>query len=552
MRKGFQNAFRTRSRRHSISLGSACVLRVESLEQRHLLSGISIQFDYTYDTNNFFNTQAKKDLLDQAASVFEDRINDTLLAIKPSGSNTWSAVFTDPSSGQNRSIDNLNIAEGMIIVYVGGRTFSSSSELGEGGPGGFNANGNQTWLDTVSARGQSGALASPKTDFGTWGGSITFATNATWHFGSTTSGLGSGETDFLSVATHELGHLLGFGTAASFQNLVSNSQFTGSRSVAAFGSPVPVQPDPGGQTFGHWATSVQSGGQQAAMTPSIAAGIRKNFTTLDFAGLQDMGWTYSTGPVLMYRTYNPQADVHFYTFSQAEFQFVTTHGYNDETTGSSSFSVADDRPPGALPLHRLYNPNDGLHYYTTSDGERDFLVTAGWVFEKEEGNVFGTQVTGTTEIFRMYNVNTGEHLYIPSDSERAAILAAFPGIWVQHSSLGFAYPSGTTPTSVAAQLQSLAADAGELASLGTAPAATSSEPATVPVHVAGLTSAEVNSGPLSALMNVSGNPSNTATAMSASGTTQSAAASNSRSDNSSGLLVADLDSVFATGAFVAG
>jgi len=94
-------------------------VRIEKLETRCLLSGITFQFDYTYDTNNFFDTQAKKDLLEQAAAIYEGGmtgsainhygINDTLNAIQPGGGNTWSAVFTSPGSGATLSVDNLSI-----------------------------------------------------------------------------------------------------------------------------------------------------------------------------------------------------------------------------------------------------------------------------------------------------------------------------------------------------------------------------------------------------------------------------------------------------------
>src|SRR5690606_8940405 len=77
---------------------------------------------------------------------------------------------------------------------------------------------------TVATRGETGADA---TDFGPWGGAITFdaainidSESFDWHFGETTAGLDDTKYDFLSVAVHELAHLLGFGTAESWQNLL--------------------------------------------------------------------------------------------------------------------------------------------------------------------------------------------------------------------------------------------------------------------------------------------------------------------------------------------
>ena len=56
---------------------------VSKCSKSAVLAAMSIQFDYTYDTANFFNTQAKKDLLAAAASVFTSRITDDLAAIAP-------------------------------------------------------------------------------------------------------------------------------------------------------------------------------------------------------------------------------------------------------------------------------------------------------------------------------------------------------------------------------------------------------------------------------------------------------------------------------------
>ena len=60
------------------------VLHVESLEGRLLLSGISIQFDYRFDTDQFFDS-AKKGVLEDA-SVRVDamaRELDVVLAALP-------------------------------------------------------------------------------------------------------------------------------------------------------------------------------------------------------------------------------------------------------------------------------------------------------------------------------------------------------------------------------------------------------------------------------------------------------------------------------------
>lgn len=58
----------------------------EVLESRPLLTTVLI--DYSLDTNNFFNTDAKRVLLQSAADALGSRLTDSLTAINPSGGNT--------------------------------------------------------------------------------------------------------------------------------------------------------------------------------------------------------------------------------------------------------------------------------------------------------------------------------------------------------------------------------------------------------------------------------------------------------------------------------
>jgi hypothetical protein len=257
-------------------------------------SAINIEFRYDYDTNNFFDTQAKKDVLSAAGSYFGNLITDNLTAITSSGGNHFNANFFNPANiSSNITINDFSVAADTLVVYAGGSALGGS--LGIGGPGGFGASGtSQAFFDSFD-RGQTGV--SSDTDFAPWGGSITFNTASNWYFDpdvSTDSDVVN--NDFYTVALHELGHLLGLGTAASWDNLVSGTDFTGAASSSVFGGDVPL--DAG---LGHWADGttglVDGVSQEAAMDPSILVGTRKVFTDLDVAGLKDVGWEVSAVPV---------------------------------------------------------------------------------------------------------------------------------------------------------------------------------------------------------------------------------------------------------------
>ncbi len=246
---------------------------------------VSASIDYSFDTQNFFDTAEKRAVLQAAADSIVDRFEDDLLALSPSGGNTWSATFFHPGTGSTQSVSNLNVGSDEIVIYAGGRNLGST--LGQGGPGGFSVGGSSSWISRVQTRGESGASANPATDFGPWGGSIAFNTTTNWHISESTVGLDGGEFDLYSVAVHELSHLFGFGTAGSFDGSVSGSVFAGAESVEAYDGTGNVPLDNG---HGHWANGTTDGGVETAMDPSISSGVRKDLTPLDLAALADVGW----------------------------------------------------------------------------------------------------------------------------------------------------------------------------------------------------------------------------------------------------------------------
>lgn len=245
---------------------------------------LSIRFDYSLDSSGFFGSQDRRNSLQFAGNSIISKFSDQLTAIQPAGTDQWSANFLNPSTGAQDTRSNLVIPANEILIFVGARALVAN-ELGHGEKGGFSASSSsQTFLNTVAARGQAGALANTQTDFGPWGGTISFSSTATWHFGLTTDGLDPNEFDFVSVASHEILHSLGFGLANSWNSKVVGG-FTGVNSVAIAGkSPVPLN------DVSHWAIGTTSNGQIAAMTPETTNGQRKLPTRLDFAGMQDIGW----------------------------------------------------------------------------------------------------------------------------------------------------------------------------------------------------------------------------------------------------------------------
>lgn len=285
-------------------------------------AAVDLVIDYSYDTQNFFGAgnpdgaaaglQARA-RLEEAADFFSAILDDSLDPIStpdPYSSSVfngvvsweWRSLFTHPGTGAQLTLTNPSVGQDEYRIYAGGRSLGI---LGSGGPGGWgwNTNGNgggftQSEVNDINSISDDfGTLVErrnePLGDFATWGGSITFDNDGStnWHYGATDDNLGFSQSDFLSVAIHELGHALGFGTSDEFAALRAGNFFTGAQSTAAYGSSPPLDP-----TGGHWQEDLLSTlygsttAQEVSMDPLITSGTRKLFTTLDAAALEDIGW----------------------------------------------------------------------------------------------------------------------------------------------------------------------------------------------------------------------------------------------------------------------
>jgi hypothetical protein len=306
---------------------------------------ITISIDYRYDApaqggSNFFGSgnpqgaaagaQARA-ALESAATYFSNILNDTFSAI-PSPppqfrSSTFDGVviwffeerFEHPSKNPSApdadiEIRNPTVPTDTYVVYAGARSLPGNT-AGVGSVGGYFCctqssggftQGEVNQINTITANFENAALRRGEpSGFARWGGTISFDsdTSPAWHFNHTTAPSGN-VRDFYSVAIHELGHALGFGSQSStdetpWEEWVSGANFIGPNAMSQKGgNPVPLSGD-----RAHWALNTQSvvyGGasaQEAAMDPDLTNGTRKRFTALDAAAMRDIGWETIAPPV---------------------------------------------------------------------------------------------------------------------------------------------------------------------------------------------------------------------------------------------------------------
>ncbi len=240
---------------------------VKALGQALEQDGFDIKFDYRFDINNWFDSQ-KKAALESAAEIWESIILDDFENIAAG----TTVHASDPNGGGLRAFE-LEYEIDDLVVFAFAKDLPSLT-LAQAGATTYESDRN-----TASV-------------FQPWLGEIDFNTRESWFVDSDLQGspeVPFGQADFLSVAVHELGHILGISSSTdAFSALIKNGQFTGEKSTALNnGNPIPL--DPKGS---HIKDDFEVPGLgENALDPRLSKGTRKLLTRLDVALLDDIGYT---------------------------------------------------------------------------------------------------------------------------------------------------------------------------------------------------------------------------------------------------------------------
>jgi len=237
----------------------------------------TIQLDYRYDTAGFFADPARKGALEGAARIWGRLLSDTYPNV-PKG--TFIKV-RDPQKPTEPALSlTIDYEVDDLLVFVG------SAELPSGTTGSSSPTAGLSGItDPTLAAALQQRFYGPA--FQPWTAWITFDASTPFHFDPDPE-LGApvpaGKIDFVSVALHELGHVLGFGTADAFRKQIVDGAFAGPKTTALFGGPLPLTADQA-----HVPNATMSGGTRLLMDSSDAPGTRYLPTLLDQAVLEDLG-----------------------------------------------------------------------------------------------------------------------------------------------------------------------------------------------------------------------------------------------------------------------
>ncbi|MGL5939803.1 MAG: peptidylprolyl isomerase [Waterburya sp.] len=140
----------------------------------------------------------------------------------------------------------------------------------------------------------------------------------------------------------------------------------------------------------------------------------------------------------IYRFLNNDTGVHLYTASEVERDYILNNLPNYVSEGLAYASIdALTGNPEPQKVYRFLNSDTGTHLYTISEVEKQSVEANldNYNLESESFYAYAESQPDTIPVYRFYNTQTGAHFYTPSEVERNVVEDTLPN----YQSEGIAY-----------------------------------------------------------------------------------------------------------------
>ncbi len=170
---------------------------------------------------------------------------------------------------------------------------------------------------------------------------------------------------------------------------------------------------------------INSGDSLASLSGKTVSGKRLNYQKA----------IQSIAPTPVYRFWSNSLQGHFYTSSADEKDSIIanypTNIWNYEGVAYNAYANQAD---GTVPIYRFWSDDNGHHFYTASESEKDYVIanypTNVWRYEGVAYYAFATQQLNTTSVYRFWSDTSLGHFYTASESEKDYVIANYPtNVW---------------------------------------------------------------------------------------------------------------------------
>jgi len=150
-------------------------------------------------------------------------------------------------------------------------------------------------------------------------------------------------------------------------------------------------------------------------------------------------------PVPVYRFWSPVQRVHFFTTSEREKDRLLVESEEDCTfEGIGYCALMDDTDPACRPVHRFWSEKLGVYFFTIVEAEKDRLerlYSHVWAYDGPAFYAYpeGHQPDSAVPVYRFWSGDFGYHFYTISEAERDWLIANFPHVWAYEGIAWYAF-----------------------------------------------------------------------------------------------------------------